>query len=173
MKILSLDPSLSETGWYFKVENTEEFGIIKTKTKNIERLIDIRTEIEKLINYFKPEIIIYEDYSFGSRGRGVFSLGELGGVLKTLIYEKNVKLIIVNSMQWKKFVLDKGNLKKEQVLMQVYKKFGKEFKNNNICDAFCLYKFGEAYSNYMNGSREFKKYELDVLEKFSKEPDEL
>jgi Holliday junction resolvasome RuvABC endonuclease subunit len=38
----------------------------------------------------------------------------------------------------KKFITGTGTAKKELMLLKVYKKFGEEFQDNNICDAFCL-----------------------------------
>ena len=93
MKFLAIDQSLTCIEWvYITNEFVINKGTIKSSEKGIKRLIDIKNQIMNIIAKYKDiDAIIMEDYSYGSRGRATFSLGELGGVLKTSIIEKNLE----------------------------------------------------------------------------------
>jgi len=170
VKILAIDQSLNETGYYLFDGNHHEADVILPQTKDkILRLLNIRESIRRLLKKHIPEIVVMEDYSYGSKGRATFSMGELGGLLKLDLILGDRKLYIVPIGTWKKYVAGKGNLKKEQILLQVYKKYGIEFKNNNICDAFCLGKFIQGYLQWQNiGPDNFLKYELEVFKNYEK-----
>jgi crossover junction endodeoxyribonuclease RuvC len=71
----------------------------------------------------------------------VFSIGELGGVIKLLLYDNSILFGLVQPTVLKKFVTGKGNSKKELMLLNVYKKFGFDTDNNNIADAYALGRF--------------------------------
>ena len=160
-KILALDQSLTETGWY-----TEGgFGVILTDKKGVERLADIRLKIVTLVAKYKINTLVIEDYSYGSRGRGIFNLGELGGMIRLLAHDNNLKLVVVQPTVLKKFIIGKGNAGKELMLLNVYKKYGFETDNNNIADAFALYTFYTEFSKWKSGVK-YPANKTDIFEKF-------
>ena len=59
-------------------------------------------------------LAVVEGYSMGSRGGMVFSIGELGGIIKLLCYNKDFKTIIIPPKTLKKFVAGNGNAGKEK-----------------------------------------------------------
>lgn len=171
MVILALDLSLNETGFYRSDEKYT--NTIRPQLSNREQKIEfIKNQIATILLHIntKDIIVFIEGYSYGSRNtKWTFSAGELGGVIKNYLLNNNIHFFVVAPTMWKKFVCAKGNLKKEQILLQVYKKYGIEFKNNNECDAFCIGKFGEAYFEYRAGNLEiFNKAQLECLRKFDK-----
>jgi len=169
MKILAIDQSLTATGYYFCNGNEEKTGVIRPKTKGVTRLLSIRTDIRDLYKRWSPEIIVMEGYSFGSRNtRATFSMGELGGVLKCDAVLNDRPLYIVPPTVWKKYITGKGNLKKEQVLLHVYKKYGITFEDNNKCDAYCLGIFIMNYLRWLEGKNDFAKYQIEVFKKYKK-----
>lgn len=159
---LAIDQSLISSGWYSK----GGYGVILSKEKGIDRLIDIRKKVTDLIKKEAINTLIIEDYSFASRGRGVFNLGELGGMLRLLAHDLKIKLVVVNTSLLKKFITGRGNAPKEVMLVHVYSKFGFMTEDNNIADAFSLYTFYTEYSKWKNGlsypaskTEIFKKFE--------------
>lgn len=147
MKILAIDQSLTETGYWI---DNEINGTIKTNSKDniIKRLIVIREKLKELLINENPNIVVMENYSFGSTNtKFTFTAGEVGGMIKLLMYDNNIEVVLVAPTLLKKYVCGKGNAKKEQILLQAYKRFNKEFSNNNLCDAFCLNVF---YQNFLN-----------------------
>lgn len=160
--ILGLDQSLVETGYYFDEKN---YGTIKTKSKGTERLLYIRNELKTIIEKFKPTVIVTENYSFGTKGRG-FYMGELGGIIKLLCHDLGIKLVIILPSHLKKFMTGKGNSKKSVMLLSIYKKYDFETNNDNIADAFSLHKFYEEYLRWKNGEN-FPDYKVWCFERLN------
>jgi Holliday junction resolvasome RuvABC endonuclease subunit len=147
--ILGLDLSLVSTG-YCKLNDANkllEKGTLKfPKLKGMPRLDAITSAITSAITELtdSPSLIVIEGYSMGSKGSRVFSIGELGGIIKYMLWKKNYKIVIVPPKTLKKFITNNGNAGKELMLLKTYKKYGVEFSDNNECDAFGLAKIGQA-----------------------------
>jgi crossover junction endodeoxyribonuclease RuvC len=111
------------------------------KLRGTERLIYIRDTLLKIIDDLAPctiQRIAMEGYSFGSRGRATFSLGELGGVLKISLTSV-AELVSIQPTMLKKFT-GSGRAEKEDVVKFVNKEMNLSFttKDNDICDACVL-----------------------------------
>lgn len=147
--IYAFDLSLTSTGYYI-LDTKKPFadeGLIKTNLKGVPRLAYIEKEIDFLIDKYRKGLVVLEGYSYGSRGRATFSTGELGGIIRLLLFKKKIDHLIIPPTCLKKFITGKGNSGKELMLLKTYKKYGKEFLNNNICDAFGLAMMGLAWQN--------------------------
>jgi len=153
MNFIGIDPSLTGTGLVCLNEEGEiqNQQLIKTTpAMEIEdRLRTINNIIQTLINqYIVPAPIIYmEGLSFGAKGNSIMQLAGLHYFLRINIRLKpNIKYDIIPPTTLKKFITGKGNAKKELMLLQVYKRWGVEFKNNNLADAYSLARM--ALDNY-------------------------
>jgi Holliday junction resolvasome RuvABC endonuclease subunit len=146
MNVLAVDQSLVESGVTVKDGRLCDYvsSTIKPKMRGVERLQFIRDALADLIEKHEIQEVIMEGYSFASQGRSVFDLGELGGVLKVMFYDLGLPLHIIDPSTLKKFVVGKGNAKKEEMLLKIYKRWGLEFKNHNVADSFALMKYYEA-----------------------------
>tara|TARA_Y100000034_G_scaffold136342_1_gene212299 strand:- start:2269 stop:2787 length:519 start_codon:yes stop_codon:yes gene_type:complete len=165
--ILAVDQALSTSGYWID-DGTN--GLIKTKpeTPLRERLFIIRSFIKDLCEKHLIELIVMEGYSFGSRNtKFTFTAGEVGGTIKLLSFDLDIPLIIVSPTLLKKYVCGKGNVKKEQMLLQVYKKYNREFDNNNICDAYCLNEFVRRFKEYELNSENISKKDEECFKKLS------
>jgi len=141
--ILSIDPSVSALGWSYSRNDTHLLsGVIKTNSKDSKekRIEVIRSFISDFISENLINQIVIEDYGYGCKGRGVYTLGELGGVLRNLFYRNNIPVEVINITTIKKFITGKGICQKSLMLLHTYKKFGIEFEDDNECDAFCIEK---------------------------------
>jgi len=163
MKILGLDLSLTETG-YCCFSSKEEYytGVIKTKLRQSSRLVFIRDEIRKIIRNFERlgeevSLIVIEDYAMGVRGGRSFSIGELGGIIKSDLLEKDYKVILIPPTVLKKFITGSGKAEKSTMSMNLYKKYGIELTNNNEVDACCLSMFGSFYEGSCLGLPGYQK----------------
>ena len=166
MNTLAIDQSLTETGYWI---SNEINGIIKSKLKGqIERIANIRDVIRRIVEASFINVIVMEGYSFGSSGQFTFTAGELGGAIKLFCYDNKINLIVIPPTLLKKFVCGKGNVKKEQMLLQIYKKYGKEFDNNNTADAFGLYKYYEAYCKWLLQEKTEDGFNKNDVECFKK-----
>lgn len=153
--LIALDLSLSDTGVCVRTANAKyKFGSFttqpeKTETYDVERRIaSIAFRIQQIIQPFtwsddiQPFIII-ENYAFSKNNAHASLLQELGGVVKNWLYTEEIDFTIISSGTWKKGALGQGHLKKDDIKATVLRKYGVFFKNQNICDAFCMIKHAE------------------------------
>jgi len=152
MKFIGIDPSLCSTGFVCLNENgeLEDSQLIKTVPAQVieERLIIINRTIQDLLDKYqirhndgyKHEALVYiEGLSFMAKGNAILQLAGLHFFLRINLYKRfDLKYEIIAPTSLKKFVTGKGNSKKELMLLEVYKRWGIEFKNNNLADAYGL-----------------------------------
>jgi len=144
---IGIDPSLAHTG--FIILNEEDTIIrqltIPTSSKDI-----IEDRINTITNILVVESILplctdstickigIEGLSFGSRGQSMLELSGLHYHLRLSLWNKGIDYSIIPPTQLKKFVSGKGNSKKDLMLLNVYKKWGVEFNDDNLADAYGL-----------------------------------
>lgn len=153
MVIIGIDPSLTSTG--IAVRSKEKYSFHSVITKPAKDRT-VKTEIKRismisamLINLIKNNkiknenlIVLIEDYGFQAKGK-ITKLAELVGILKYRLLTHNMPFKIVSIGTWKKQVLGKGNLKKADIKAKVLQKFGCYFESQDVCDAFCIMRYGE------------------------------
>lgn len=139
---IGIDPSFTGCGIVAIDENAKilKQELIKTNNKKSieERLIELREKIKKAVDYKKLKMIYIEGPSFGSTGQFVLQMGALHFIIRLLFFENKMPYSIKTPGDIKKFVSGKGNAKKDLMLLKVYKKWGVEFEDDNICDAYSL-----------------------------------
>lgn len=143
--VMGIDPSLTSTGWVvLKDGKLIGHGTIGSEKKDIERLLDLEEQVEKILSKYFPDLIFIEEYAF-SRAERAHQKGEWGGILRRRLYlwcgPEKWKAISPSAV--KKFCTSKGNAKKEDMKLWAYKKWGVEFKTNDECDAYVLAKLAE------------------------------
>jgi hypothetical protein len=79
-----------------------------------------------------------EDYSFASEW-GREKAGEMGGVIKRMIWLKEIPLISVAPQSLKAFI---GVMKKDEIMKEVFKKWKIDTNNSDEADAIVLAKMG-------------------------------
>jgi crossover junction endodeoxyribonuclease RuvC len=149
MNIIGLDLSLTGTGIVVLRDSRivyQELVTTKPGTTDMQRIITIMNQItEVLTTYAGPDcLVVIEGPSYGSNTSSIHTLGKLAGVVELSLVLRNITYLIVPPTSLKKLITGKGNAKKEQMLLQIYKKYGIEFHDNNLADAFALCKWGEA-----------------------------
>lgn len=104
----------------FTKENCSIF--IERKIKEEDYTDDFTNTTNKILKFIgrhttKEFVIVLEGYSYGSKGRSIFDIAELGGILKYRLKEtfKNAHLFIVTPSEWKKEVVKHGNADKEKI----------------------------------------------------------
>ncbi len=152
MYFIGLDLSLCSTG----VAILDELGepiylsrIVSSDLRGLERLIFIKKQIEEILNDIEIECIAIEGYSYGSQGRAIFNIGEIGGIVRIMIFERGIKMMIVPPSIVKMFVGAKGNAKKEVVIQaynDLYSAFFRKCDNDEV-DALILSKIAYYYNH--------------------------
>lgn len=141
MRVLALDLSLTSTG----AAHSGGTSRITPKSRGVDRLADIRTLIADLVRSTAPEVVVLEGYAFGARGRAMFNIGELGGVVRLLLFDMGIPFVEVPPSCLKLFATGKGNSGKDAVLECAIRSFGFEGHGNDEADAWMLLKIAEAH----------------------------
>jgi Holliday junction resolvasome RuvABC endonuclease subunit len=103
--------------------------------------------LDKIIDRLQPghpdnrvDLVVIEGYSFGSKGRAVFNIGELGGVVRLSLWEEGIPYVDIPPTCLKKFATGRGNSSKDDVLQAGVMRSGwHTFTDNNACDAWWLW----------------------------------
>lgn len=113
----------------------------------------------------KPSVVVMEGYANAAKfGREV--AGELGGTIKLVVFEvTGSPPLVVPPTSLKKFVTGKGNAKKNEMLLGVYKQWGVSFADDNQADAYALEQFG---LGYLGSTPELHKYQWEAIYAVSK-----
>ena len=147
MRILSLDMSLTSTGYVFLRDGqVERFGAAGAdRTRDVERLawfdrwlrydLDIREGWLHDVDH-----VGIEGYSYGSPAgqTRAFGLGELGGIVKLAVHQAGIPLHIIPPGTWKKVLCGNGSLKKDQVRLELFKRYNIEFASQDTLDAWAV-----------------------------------
>lgn len=143
-RVLGIDASLSSTGYAYQVDGKLITGRVTTdKLRGTHRLVYLRNQLERVIALSSPTLIVYEDYAMGARGNNMFHIGELGGVLKALIWEKGVDLLLVPPTTMKSVIAFSGRAEKTDIIKALQNRFGFSVSQHDEADAAGLMIVGE------------------------------
>jgi Holliday junction resolvasome RuvABC endonuclease subunit len=137
LTVLQFDDPTKYLTWVYK---SPYFGI--------ERLVDIRQWLVDHLSYIEYELesnileIAMEGTVLASHAALV--LGELSATVRLAIYDffgeddKRRFPLKIPPMTLKKYAAGKGNAKKQEMLLQIYKRWGIEFNDDNAADSYAL-----------------------------------
>lgn len=146
MIILGLDLSLTSTGWvllhhdgYLEASGSMRKGAAMAD-RPVARLEMFADWIADLLDDLEPDVVGLEGYSYGTRAGSThaFAAGELGGLVKLAIARRGVELVIIPPATWKKALCGKGNLQKDQVRLELFKRYAIEFPSQDTLDAWAV-----------------------------------
>lgn len=140
MRIVGVDPSLTATGICHPDGSTET---LKTRDTGPERLSWLRDAIAQRVA--EADVVAIEGYSYGSKGRAVVSIGELGGVLRLWLYEYGPPYVEIPPACLKRYATGRGNASKDDVLQAAVMRSGHVFVDNNAADAWWLWQAALAH----------------------------
>lgn len=166
VRYVGIDPSLSGLGLVILDENAnviEMMSLKAGKEDDPERFMKLAKRVRKHLNPATDKVLI-EGFSFGSKGAGVSKMYGLGWTFRIRLVEEMFKWQEVAPTALKKFASNKGNAKKEDLVLPVYKKWGFESSSNDIIDAYILARM--AWSMYNTDG--LLEYEKEVLRKIKK-----
>lgn len=140
MRIMGIDPSLTGCGLALVIDGHLKVAqTVSTPAKDPrgKRLDDISEAVASFIIIYKPDFIAMEGYSFGSSYNRE-EMGEVGGVIKRVLYAADIEPMIWQNTSWKKVALGNGKLKKEDVKVVAYKRYEVDISDSNQVEAFCV-----------------------------------
>lgn len=119
--------------------------VYKSPYFGIERLVDIRTWLEEQFILLEKSGNSIEDIAMEGTvlaSQAALVLGELSATVRLTIYDYFDDArrfpLKVPPMTLKKYAAGKGNAKKQEMLLQIYKRWGVEFTDDNAADAYGL-----------------------------------
>ncbi len=146
--ILAIDQSPTHSGIAISKSGVP-YTLATIKPPKIEKDVHYLKYIQKTLIFYleeyKIDTIIREDYAYAATYYA-HQMGELGGAIKLLAYEKKLLCISMPIGVHKKFTTGKGNAKKDLMIKAVYKAYGVDVDDHNIADAVSMLK---TYMGYL------------------------
>jgi len=149
---IAIDPSLTSTGVVL-LKDGELLSMLTIKTEPTEtaaqelsRLQSIVQKIFEVVSKYhgKEDLkAVMEAPSYCSKSSAIVQLSGLNYLLRDRFSDWHIPLAIVPPMSLKKFASGKGNSKKEDMKLAVFKRWNFENKSNDIVDSFALAKMAE------------------------------
>ncbi len=172
--IMAIDPSLG--GFCIAIEGPTVplvFKEIKTTAKDwgndvVGRIGRYKRIVRVAVDYARaclPVLVLIEGYSYHSRGRGILSLAELGGILRYELLGVGDKTVEVPPAVLKKFAARKGNASKTLVVQQLAKRYDMMFSSDNEADAYALLRLGFVVTGYSEAKTRFEKEAVETVTK--------
>jgi len=125
----------------------------ESKAEPEDRLIELEKGYEFIPNIVCLHTVCLEGPSYMSNGAYALQMGALHFMIRIMLKRRGVNFKVIAPGTLKKFVTGKGNSKKDLMLLKVYKKWGVEFDNDNLADAYGLARMAlEEYTNDTDGT---------------------
>ncbi len=149
MIILGIDPGTASVG-YAVVSGTKqkpmshEFGILKTlpasKKMASFRLLEIATDLEKIITKYKPNKAVVEDLFFFKNQKTIISVAQSRGMILYLLAKNHIEVMEATPLQVKQTLCGYGRASKLQIQRMVQRIFGFENipKPDDAADSLAL-----------------------------------
>lgn len=182
MTIIGLDLSLVASGYVKLVDGKiEQQLLIKSKSQGdrpideLERILGIVEQIPaknyplgtKKDSFSGIDLAVIEGMAFMARNtQALVQLAALNYFIRRKFYEKAIPFLLVAPSSLKKFVTGKGNGDKNLMLLEVYKRYGVTFDNDNLADAFGLALIGEVL---LSPQEKIPKHQQEVINLLKKQ----
>ena len=161
---VGLDPSLTGFGVAAVGAGVDQTWLIRPKKTGVDRLIEIMFLLGDIFVDLQSGGTDITDVAIEDTVRASYAatvLGELAGAVKltchSTLYGQARYPLKVPPSTLKKYATGRGNAKKIEVVLSVYKHFGKEFKDDNEADAYVLAKIASGHCS--------TKYQQEIQDK--------
>jgi len=134
-------------------------------SRGVERLFFLE---QSLIEFLDQNHILYcciESPALGTEQGRLFDLGEWAGIFKLHLFKRNIEYLLIAPNQLKKYASGQGQSRKDTIMLDIYKNYNIEIRQNDLADAYILARICRDYQIYNtpNSSLELKKYQEEVL----------
>jgi crossover junction endodeoxyribonuclease RuvC len=121
MNILGIDPGTAIVGWgVIHVEknkiNSIGYGTIEPEVHDDSgRLIEIHTDLQKILNEYKPDAVSIEELFFATNAKTAISVGQARGVIVLTCALSHIPIFSYTPLVVKRTVCGDGSADKKQV----------------------------------------------------------
>ena len=122
LRILGFEPGTATTGYGVvdKVGSSPvmvDYGAILTSPKETapERLLDVHTQLNAIIDKYRPDVIVMETAVFCQKQTTAIAVGESCGVMQLAAAQRGLAVIEYTPMEVKQAVVGYGGAEKKQV----------------------------------------------------------
>ncbi|MGV9756980.1 Holliday junction endonuclease [Streptomyces tricolor] len=130
-RVLGLDLSITATGYALPDGQT---GTFKGPWKGDWRLVAIKTAIAGQADGI--DLAVIEDLPTHAKSAGI--TGMVHGAVRTVLMELGVPYVLITPATLKAYATGKGNADKTAMAIAALKRAGREFTDDNQCDAWWL-----------------------------------
>ena len=178
MRVIGIDPGLRHTGWGVveyknnKIFHIEDGSISPSiKLDDGKRLLEIKIQLQKIINKYNPNISIIEKTFVGSGSISSLKLGMARGASMIALSEAGIIIKELSPKLIKKTVTGYGNASKEQIKSMIEKLLNIVPKNEDSSDALAIAISGQhtGYNNNLSFSNERDGLNLAIAKALLKE----
>lgn len=169
MTFMGIDPSLTATGIAWAPD--KKFQTFKPTAKDgFPRIIEIRDHCLDLATTRGgpaaggPHTIAIEGPGFGRDGKALERF-YLYASIREALYLAGRRVLVVPPATLKKFITGKGNVEKNMVLREVFRRFGAECENDNEADAVGLAMLAMVYACPDAAATQFQRDVVAALAK--------
>lgn len=148
--IFAADLSLSNTGWAVgEGGRIVKSGLIPGKGEGVARLIHNRDKVCAQIDAIKPDLVVFEDFSFGSNMAFAREIAAMAFMIRAELYADKMPYLCVSPLSVKKYCVGtsgsaKNKVGKDVILKEVYRRFGHDVSSHDEADALILCHLGMA-----------------------------
>jgi len=166
--VIGIDLGTQITGLYGEEFNSQ---IINPKHPDRNaRIFDIHNALKNFLTNvdYLHTVVFMEDYSYGLMHSSLAQVAELAGVVKNLLFSLEIPCLLVAPLTLKKFVLGPKQATpkashKSRIMVEVLDRWGVKFTDDNACDAYCLYRFGNAFISFIKNPDIKKEWEQKMF----------
>ncbi|MET9303217.1 hypothetical protein ABZX66_28240 [Micromonospora aurantiaca] len=136
-RVVGLDLSMTGTGiaWCDGTTYT-----VAPKLSGDARLLEIRSEVARAVDGRRLDLVVIEDLPTHAKAAGI--TGMVHGVVRAYLREMLLPYALVAPASVKKYATGKGNAGKPEMAVAAFKRGGREFRDDNQCDAWWLRAMG-------------------------------
>lgn len=156
---IGIDPSTAATGIVILRESGQKTPellrhqeYVPKSLSGLARAIDVTEAVMRIVHAYAIDRIVVEGYSLNLKNASsVIPLVELGTLLRFSLRLDGLRWYDPRATEVKKFATGKGTANKDQMILQVYKRWSFEAPSSNVADAYALAAMGLASAGRLPG----------------------
>jgi crossover junction endodeoxyribonuclease RuvC len=145
VRVLAFDLSLTASGWAVGVDGViRQHGVIPGIGDGLRRMVHNRDKIMTKTEEWKPDLVVMEDVAFSMNKSYAKENAGMAFMVRAEMFTDGWPYLLFTASSIKKFAAGSGAAKKEQILKEVFKRWGHDCLTNDQADAVAIAYIGMA-----------------------------